>query len=245
MATFLMIHGAWHGGWSFETLRAGLEARGHRLIAPDLPGMGGDDTTLAAISLAGWAEFVAELARAQSEAVILCGHSRGGIVVSEAAERAPEAIAALVYIAAYLVPSGRSMSQVVAEVPRIPEFEAGLSPVANGAARALSAEAAAVAFYQCSPEEARRDACSRLRPEPVAPLITPLSLSDARFGTVPRHYIECTEDRVITLARQREMQSNLPCVSVTTLESDHSPVLACPDALVEALDRIAAGIARD
>lgn len=239
MATFLMIHGAWHGGWSFEPLRAGLEAAGHRLVAPTLPGIGGDDAALAAVTLAGWAEFVADLARVEKPPVILCGHSRGGIVISEAAERAPEAIAALVYISAFLVPAGRSLNDLVEEVPRIAAFDAGLSPVAEGAAIALDAEGAAAAFYHMAPEAARRDACARLAPEPLAPLGTPLSVTEARYGSIPRHYIECSEDQAIPLSQQRSMQRDLPVASVATLESDHSPFLTCPDRLLAELLRIA------
>lgn len=242
MATLLMIHGAWHGGWSFEPLRAGLEARGHRLIAPDLPGIGGDDAAVAAVTLAGWADHVAALARDATPPVILCGHSRGGIVISEAAERAPEAIAALIYITAFLIPSGRSLDDLTKDEPRIAEFDAGLSPAAGGAALALSAEAAHAAFYHRAPAAARRDAVARLVAEPIAPLVAPLALTEARFGSVPRHYIECTDDRAIPLRQQRAMQAALPCASVTTLDSDHSPFLTCPDALVGALDRIAASL---
>ena len=49
MATFILIHGAWHGGWSFDLVQPILEAQGHKVIAPDLPGMGGTDEELAAL----------------------------------------------------------------------------------------------------------------------------------------------------------------------------------------------------
>lgn len=239
MATFLMIHGAWHGGWSFEPLRAALEASGHRMIAPDLPGIGGDEDALQAVTLNGWAAFVADLAEAQAEPVILCGHSRGGIVISQAAERAPGAIAALVYISAFLVPDGKSLNDMVSDEPRIPEFANGLSPTTKGAALALTPEGAVAAFYHLTPEPARSDAASRITPEPLAPLGTALSLSEAGFGSIPRHYIECSQDRAIPLSQQRAMQADLPVVSVATLESDHSPFLTCPDLLVKQLLRIA------
>lgn len=239
MATFLMIHGSWHGGWSFAPLRAGLEAAGHRLVAPDLPGMGGDAETLAGVSLGGWADFVADLARKAQAPVILCGHSRGGIVISEAAERAPAAIAALVYVTAFLVPSGMSLNDMIERVPRTAEFDAGLAPVEGGAALALSEEGARAAFYNMTPEALRAEACARLVHEPAAPLGTPLSLSDERYGSVPRHYIECSEDRAIPLAQQRDMQRALPVASSVMLRSDHSPFLACPGRLVEELLRIA------
>src|SRR5579864_1849577 len=109
MMIFVLVHGAWHGAWCWERVVPQLETRGGRVIAPDLPGMGKDKTPLSKISLALWADFVADVITNQSEPVVLVGHSRGGIVISEAAERVPERIAMLVYLAAFLVPHGTSM----------------------------------------------------------------------------------------------------------------------------------------
>ena len=88
-----MIHGAWHGGWCFDPLRQRLEDEGHGVFTPDLPGMGGDDAALGRVTLEDWGQFAADMCAAQRPgSVILCGHSRGGLVISEAAEAAPEAI---------------------------------------------------------------------------------------------------------------------------------------------------------
>jgi pimeloyl-ACP methyl ester carboxylesterase len=65
--------------------------------------------------------------------------------------------------------------------------------------------------------------------------VTPLELTPERFGRVPRTYVETTFDRAITLAAQRRMQAALPCESVFTLETDHSPFLSQPDALARIL----------
>jgi len=82
VATFVLIHGSLHGGWSFDAVRAVLGKAGHTVAAPDLPGMGGDEAALGAVTLAGWAEFVADLCRAAVQRpVILTGHSRGGLVI--------------------------------------------------------------------------------------------------------------------------------------------------------------------
>ena len=124
MASFVLIHGAWHGGWCFDPVRDRLEAAGHRVIAPDLPGMGGTDEELAAVTLAGWADFVANLCRAEAEPVILAGHSRGGIVISEVAERVPEKVAALVYICAVMLPAGLSRAEWRKQAEPNPDFVA-------------------------------------------------------------------------------------------------------------------------
>jgi pimeloyl-ACP methyl ester carboxylesterase len=82
VATFVLIHGSLHGGWSFDAVRVVLGKAGHTAAAPDLPGMGGDEAALGAVTQAGWAEFVADLCRAAVQRpVILTGHSRGGLVI--------------------------------------------------------------------------------------------------------------------------------------------------------------------
>jgi len=241
MAIFLMIHGAWHDGSTFEPLRAGLEAQGHRLIAPDLPGMGADRTPYADVTLDRWAGFVADIARAQPEPVILCGHSRGGVVISQAAESAPEAIAKLVYITAFLIPDGTSLNDHVSDVPRVPAFEEGIAPIEGGLALSLTPEGATAAFYHRVAPEKLPAALSHICPEPTVVLGTPLAITDARFGAIERHYIECTDDQAIPIAQQRSFRAKLPVASVSSLDSDHSPFLTCPDQLVDALDRIARG----
>ncbi|MGQ0698826.1 MAG: alpha/beta fold hydrolase [Panacagrimonas sp.] len=240
MATFLMIHGACHGGWCFEPLRPFLASRGHALIAPTLPGMDGGDMAVADVTLDLWADFVADLARRQNGPVILCGHSRGGIVISSAAERAPEAIRSLVYITAFLLPSGQSLRAFQLAAPN-PRFAATMSPNAERTAVVFNRATAAEVLYHRVSKAGQDEALARLVPEPMKPLATPLALSEARFGRVPRHYIECSDDRAILPARQREMRDALPCASVATLDCDHSPFLSSPGALADALGRIAAG----
>jgi pimeloyl-ACP methyl ester carboxylesterase len=233
MATFVMIHGAWHGGWCFDILKPLLEAPGHRMVAPDLPGMGGDEAALAAVTLADWAEFTADLCRQAHEPVILCGHSRGGIVISEAAERAPDSIAALVYICAMLLPTGVSREEVrKISVPN-PAFNAIRFNVAGGTV--IDPAHAPAVFAQLSPEHLAKSAAARLLTEPFAPSATTLQLTDARYGSVPRHYIECIHDLTIPIEDQRRMQSEQPCLSVTSLDADHSPFLSRPVELSKAL----------
>jgi pimeloyl-ACP methyl ester carboxylesterase len=174
------------------------------------------------------------MALGQGDPVILCGHSRGGIVASAAAEREPSVIQALVYITAFMLPSGTSLRMFQAQAPNA-AFDRGISPAADGAAVRFDPVIARSVLYHRAPRRLREAACARLVAEPVTPLVTPMSLTEARFGGIPRHYIECIDDRALLLARQREMQQRLPCASVTSLDSDHSPFLCCPASLANAL----------
>ncbi len=242
MATFILIHGAWHGGWCFDLIRPMLEAEGHVVVAPDLPGMGGSDAELAEATLAGWADFVADLCTRAAQPVILAGHSRGGLVLSETAERAPDNIAALVYICAMMLPTGMSREQWRAKAAPNPEFRAIIQPMENGIATVVDRTRAAPIFAQLSPPDLVEKALDRLMAEPDQPRLTELQLTAARYGRVPRHYIECTEDRTIPISDQRMMQALQPCASVTSLDADHSPYLSRPRALADALLAIAQGV---
>src|SRR5690242_4856292 len=106
MATFVMAHGAWHGGWCWTKVVPLLERAGHAAIAPDLPGHGADTTPAREVTLQAYTDRVCQVALAQAEPVVLVGHSMGGLVISQAAEQCPEAMRTLVYITAFLLPNG-------------------------------------------------------------------------------------------------------------------------------------------
>lgn len=236
MASFILIHGSWHGGWCFDPVRDILEQAGHEVMAPDLPGMGGDEAALRAVSLQGWADFAVGLCRRASQRpVVLAGHSRGGLVISQAAETAPDAIDALVYICAMMLPDGISRAEFKAVEGPNPRFDAIISPVFGGAGTVVDPAGAPAVFAQLSPPDAVASAMTRLMTEPHGPRATPLSLTDERFGSIPRTYVECTQDRTIPIKSQRKMQSLVPGAAVVTLDADHSPYLSRPRELAAAL----------
>lgn len=237
MASLILVHGAWHGGWCWERVVPRLEARGHQVLAPDLPGMGADSTPFSVDVLAQWVDRVAGLVLAADAPVVLVGHSRGGLVISEVAERVPERLARLVYLTAFLLPAGDSLAANVAS--RGPGT--GPALVVDGASGTCTVEAGTqhrLFYHQCQAADAAA-AVARLCPEPLEPLARGLRVTRGRFGRVPRAYIEATEDRAITLSHQRAMQSLLPCDPVLTLPSDHSPFYSMPDRLATALDSLA------
>lgn len=198
--------------------------------------MGGDEATLRAVTLDGWAEFVVDRCRgAVQRPVILVGHSRGGIVISRAAELAPESIDTLVYVCAVMLPDGMSRVEFRDHCAPNPAFDAITLPVYGGAGTVIDTRGAAAVFCQLAPAAAVARVLPRLVAEPSAPRATHMRITPARFGRIPRHYIECTEDRAIYIESQRLMQRLVPGASVTTLPSDHSPYLCCVDRLCSAL----------
>ncbi len=236
MATFILIHGSWHGGWCFDEVKALLAVEGYHVITPDLPGMGGDEEVLAAVTLQGWADFVADLCRnAPERPVVLAGHSRGGLVISQAAETAPEAIDALVYICAMMLPSGMSRGEFKQLEGPNESFDALISPTPGGHGTVITGERPGEVFAQMGDPATVAAAMQRLVAEPHGPRSQPLQLTAERFGSLARTYIECTEDKAIPLASQREMQALLPGARIEQLWADHSPFFSRPVTLARML----------
>ncbi len=238
MATFVLVPGAWHGAWCWERVTPLLEAAGHRVLTPELLGMGEDRARAPAGGLAVWADQVAGLIAEQDAPVILAGHSRGGAVISEVAERVPDAIASLVYIAALLLPDGTSIRDFLNATDD--RAETVIAPADDGTCSVAPEEVGPVFYTTTDPEWAAR-ATSLVGPEPMASLATPIHVTAERFGRVPRAYIECTQDLAVPLAAQQRMRAQWPCDPVVTLDCDHSPFYSMPERLAEALMRIAAG----
>jgi pimeloyl-ACP methyl ester carboxylesterase len=103
MSTYVLIHGAWHGGWCWDKVVPLLEKAGHKVQAPDLPSHGKDKTSYRTVSLQAYADSVCGILDTQSDRVVLVGHSMGGIVISQAAEYRPEKVDTLVYLTAFLL----------------------------------------------------------------------------------------------------------------------------------------------
>jgi pimeloyl-ACP methyl ester carboxylesterase len=158
-------------------------------------------------------------------------------VISTAAEAAPEAIDRLIYLAASLLPRGQTMNGAWrAFTDRPAEWIAsdaeGLSfTIAEGAYHRL--------FCPDSDAETAARAEKRLRAEPIAAFMAPMRITPRRFGCIPRAYIEARRDQIIPLDFQRAMQARLPCEQVVRLDADHSPFLAMPGPLAEALAALA------
>jgi pimeloyl-ACP methyl ester carboxylesterase len=238
MSTFVLVHGAWHGRWAWEKVVPLLEEAGHKVEAPDLRGHGDDKTPVPEVSLQSYADRVSEVLDGQSEPVILVGHSMGGIVISEVAERHPEKVRLLVYLAAFLLPNGKTLLEtaqtddetLVLQNVEVDE-DKGIVTIREDAAREV--------FYgDCSEEDVER-AKERLQPQALAPFATPVGVGEENFGRVKRTYIECLQDRAIGPATQKLMYTELPCEKVISMETSHSPFLSVPEKLVSHLVSLA------
>lgn len=106
---FVFIPGSFHGAWCWYKMQPLLNKNGNTSEAIDLPGHGLDNTPPGGITLDQYVAAVSKILEKYEEPVVLIGHSRAGIVLSQVAERMPEKIETLVYLCAFLIPNGEPM----------------------------------------------------------------------------------------------------------------------------------------
>jgi len=226
VSTYVLVHGAWHGSWCWCKIVPLLEQKGHRVEAYDLPGHGCDKTPVSGVSMEAYVDSVCKILDAQSEPVILVGHSLGGVIITQAAEYRPEKIEILVYIAAVLLRNGESPLNV-------PDTDSLLGPnmiMAEDGSVTIKDEVIREAWYSDCCDEDVAWAKSLLVPQNPATFATAVSTSEENFGRIPRVYIECLRDKALSPWVQKKMYTDVRC-KVISMETNHSPFLSAPEEL--------------
>jgi pimeloyl-ACP methyl ester carboxylesterase len=234
VATYVLVHGAQLGGWCWQKVVPMLEAEGHRVVAPDLPGHGDDTTAVAGMTLDANVVCIREAVEAADEPVLLVGYSMGGIAIAQVAEEVPDRIAKLVYLTAFLPQDGQSLPALVGlfidplfvVAPQVNESE-GTAVIPDEVLRDA-------VFGECNDEDFVF-ASSRRVPESLAAIGASVRITPEGAGRVPRIYIECLRDRLIPINAQRAMQQAVGCERVLTIDTDHSPMLSRPRELADHL----------
>jgi len=133
MATFVLVHGAWHGSWCWKRVRKALQEQGHDVFTPTLTGVGERSHLLSRkVNLDTHISDVENLMRWEDlSEVVLCGHSYGGCVIGGVADHVPERIRALVYLDAFVLESGENLAQHVPE-PQYKQLLEGVQAIGDG-----------------------------------------------------------------------------------------------------------------
>ena len=235
MSTYLLIHGAWHGGWAWQDVVQRLTTKGHTVISPDLPGHGTNTTLLKEMTMNAYVGNVVELLDKQSDPVILAGHSMSGAVISQVAEQLPAMVRKLVYVCAFLLQNGGSVLEAMKK-DEAGEFLPRLKFTDDQSGAQFDEATLREVFYNETPESRIQWAKPQLISiQPTEPFGAPVPITHDRFGRIPRAYIKCMRDKILTPQAQQRMIDVLPCENVFELEADHAPFLSRPEALSNAL----------
>lgn len=228
MTTFLLVHGAFRGGWSWRRVRPHLVAAGHDVYAPSLTGAGeragsaGDVTGLHV-----WVDELAALVEIEDlDDLVVVGHSQGGVVVRALVDRVPDRVRRVVYLdGAVPDPGERAVDLTPAPATALPPREtlvAARPPVAGG-----DLDEATAAWTG-----------ARLTHTPFAPSLDPLSVAAEHL--VPASYVFCAgtpEGYPSSTTRARLDARGIP---YEVLDAGHDAPLTAPAQVADLLVRAAA-----
>jgi pimeloyl-ACP methyl ester carboxylesterase len=191
--TFVLVAGAWHGGWAWNAVASRLRALGHRVLAPTMPGLGDDDPRGVGLQDAV-AVLTRHIERHDLHDVTLVAHSWGGFVACGAAPTLAKRIRRIVFWSAFVPHDGESFLDACPPQTRHRYGELAARSADNTVALPFSLFARV--FMQDASEEAQRVVHQLLRPQPYGTFTEPARKGFFGLG-LPTSYILSTEDRAL------------------------------------------------
>ncbi|HET7504953.1 MAG TPA: alpha/beta hydrolase [Kofleriaceae bacterium] len=205
----LLVHGAWHGSWVFESLVPVLASQGFTVRTVDLPSSG------SLVGLDADVKVVRDSLARHPSPTLVVAHSYGGVVISEACAGVRN-VMGLAYLCAFVLDKGESLSMLLQPLPPwIAIDEAG------SACRVLDPERI---FYADVAPAIAAQAVARLRPQSLACLGT--ALTAAAWRELPSSYLLCEQDEAIVVPAQEALSARTNVVE--RLAASHSPFLSRP-----------------
>jgi pimeloyl-ACP methyl ester carboxylesterase len=238
MANFVLVHGAWHGGWCWQRVTAALQAQGHRVHAVTLTGLGERAHLLSpAITLDTHINDVLNLIEAEElDDVILAVHSYAGMIGTAVADRLSGKIKHLVYVDAVVPKPGESWSSTQSSATQ---------------QQRMSAAQATTHFSFPPPDpevfglQADDHAWVKRRqtPHPGNTYQAPLDFDIARVAAIPRTFVNCTQPALATIEPSRLRVKDakfwegawLPNSQIVEIPTGHDPMVSEPAALTKIL----------
>jgi pimeloyl-ACP methyl ester carboxylesterase len=230
--TFVLVHGAWHGGWCWRRVADALRAAGHTVFAPTLTGFG-DRVHLVrpGLTIDDLATDVSNLFAAEElREVILVGHSFGGAPISVVADRTPGPIKALVYLDVILLKNGDSAFSkldpaIVAQRVKLAEETSGGLTIPPPAPEV---------FGVSNPDDVewlRR----RLTPLPLSCYQTPIRLEHPLGNGLSKIYIACTGPAYHSIVPSHEWAKSQSDWRYLELKTGHDAMVTSPNELAAIL----------
>lgn len=225
--TYVLVHGAWQAPYAWDSVKADLAQGGNKVIVVELPGHGSDTTAPHLLNLDVYRDKVIDAISKTDSAVILVGHSMGGMVITEVAEKIPNRISKLIYIGAFLPATGQSLTDLAYSDPKS-KLGPLLIPSADQLTLDIKRDSLAYLFINDGSEADKQQVLANYRPEPAIPFTNKVTLTKENFGAVKKVYIKTQQDIVISPELQQRMISAAGIETIYSLNTSHSPFLAEP-----------------
>ncbi len=239
MSHFILVHGAWEESRAWNDAAAPLRQSGHEVTAIDLPGHGANKQDVSEVTMAGYVQSVVNTLNRLDHPVILVGHSMTGSVISQVAERIPQKIERLIFVAAFLLKDGGTVMEAM-------QSDAGnqLLPQVVFSDDQTFGTVSEETFRSVGLHDVDERVIERVLPlmggkQATEPFMAKMALSESNFGSVPKTYIRTDIDRVTSPELQDRMIANWPVETVLDIEAGHFPAFSVPEKLAELLAKSA------
>ncbi|MDB6061940.1 MAG: putative esterase [Verrucomicrobiaceae bacterium] len=234
--TYLLIHGAYHGGWCWQFVADILRAQGHRVFTPTLPGHGDRVNMLSTYPdlNALIADVIDVIEREKLTDVIIVGHSLGGAVVTGVVDLVPEKIRHLIYLDAVILQPGRAVLD--AAPSEVVGFYRSLLPEygGNGAVPVPPMD-----FFGVKDETQIKFLLRNLTPQPVRTLFSKQDLTHTIGAGRPVTCINCTAPYFRQADSSRTFAKTQPSWNHVDLATGHDAMISAPQKLADLLLSIA------
>jgi pimeloyl-ACP methyl ester carboxylesterase len=240
----VLVHGGMLGPWIWSDVATLLEQQGLSVYVPDLPSMGSNPEQTPLGDFYADAAEVRRVLDGLAPPVLLCGHSYGGAVITEAAGGPHPAVAHLVYLTAAVPDKDQTIDEAAAATEGQIDVLGPLIPVSGPAGSIMldPGQAIAALFHDCSEERAHK-AASQLRP--MNPVVRSQPLTTAAWRDVPSTLVAGSQDRMPAILATAFGDRH---PEVITLPTGHCPNRSRPDLVAELLvsraEKIAAAFDR-
>jgi len=234
--TFVLVHGAWHGGWCWSKVASILRGRGHSVFTPTQTGLGERSHLLSkSIDLDVFITDIANVLKWEDlNDVVLVGHSFGGNAISGVADRVRDRIRHLVYLDAVVLENGQS---VFSQLPK--DVVEARTKAAEQTSGGLSIPAPLPSAFGITDPAQAQSVASRLTPHPFNTYVSPLKLENKVGNGLPASYIVCT-DPIYKLLETSRNWVKAAGWKMIEIKSGHDAMVIAPEQLAELLDTDAA-----
>ena len=231
---FVLVHGAWHGGWCWRDVAAVLRTAGHQVFTPTMTGLGERAHLLnAQVGLSTFIDDIAAVILSEElDNVVLVGHSFGGHVINGVADRMPQLLRQLIYLDGLVVQHGQSALSIM--------------PPAVQAERTRTMDAEGLRMTSPAPDQFGLSdpaqlawVMRQLTPHPLKGYTEPLQLQHPLGNGLPKTYIAVTDPWYPPLAELRQWVRSQPDWDWRELAACHNAMVSAPLALASLLMELA------
>jgi pimeloyl-ACP methyl ester carboxylesterase len=230
--TFVLVHGAWHGGWCWSRVADRLRASGHQVFTPTQTGLGERKHLLSKdISLDTFTRDIANLIEAEELTnVVLVGHSFGGAAISGVADAMPDRIKHLVYLDSLVMDGGKSPFDALP-----PDVVAARRKAAEETSGGLSLPAPLPSAFGVSDANDTEWVKRRLTPHPLGTYTSALNIKGPVGNNLPRTYIHCTNPSYAALQASRNWVKAQQGWRWAEIATGHDAMVTAPEELTRML----------